>query len=293
MKIRKTASERMFDICNVAFLMVMCLIMLVPIMHVVAGSFSSKIALTHSEVSIWPVGWNVENYKIVLNNTIFWRSFWVSVFLVIVGTTLNMLMTIISAYPLSKMNLKGRKAVMLFIIFTMIFSAPLIPSFLVVKALGLLNTIWALIIPGALSAFNMILCVTFFRGLPEELFEAARVDGMNEYRILFRIVVPLSLPIMVTLILFYAVGHWNSYYSALLYISDAKLRPLQLYLYSIVSQNNTSDLQSGSDGDILMNLSPQGLQMATITVATTPIVMIYPFIQKHFIKGALIGSLKE
>lgn len=292
MKIRKSPAEKTFEIANILFLLVMCAVMLIPILHVVAGSLSSKNALTHSQVGIWPVQWTVENYKVVFTNTTFWRAFGVSVFLVVAGTIINILMTVITAYPLAKTGLKGRRAVMLFIIFIMIFSAPLIPSFLVVKALGLLNTIWALIIPGALSAFNMILCLTFFRSLPEELFEAARVDGMNEYRILFRIAIPLSVPILVTLLLFYAVGHWNSYYSAMLYISNAALRPLQLYLYSIVAQASMADL-SGSAEDVMMDLSPQGLQMATIIVATVPIVLIYPFIQKHFIKGALIGSLKE
>lgn len=292
MKIRKSPAEKTFEIANVLFLLVMCAVMLIPILHVVAGSLSSKNALTHSLVGIWPVEWTMENYKVVFTNTTFWRAFSVSVFLVIAGTLVNILMTVITAYPLAKTGLKGRRAVMLFIIFTMIFSAPLIPSFLVVKALGLLNTIWALIIPSALSAFNMILCLTFFRSLPEELFEAARVDGMNEYRILFRIAIPLSVPILVTLLLFYAVGHWNSYYSAMLYISNAALRPLQLYLYSIVAQASMADL-SGSAEDAMMDLSPQGLQMATIIVATVPIVLIYPFIQRHFIKGALIGSLKE
>ncbi|RAU91463.1 carbohydrate ABC transporter permease [Paenibacillus sp. YN15] len=292
MKIRKSPAEKTFEIANILFLLVMCAVMLIPILHVVAGSLSSKNALTHSLVGIWPVEWTMENYKVVFTNTTFWRAFSVSVFLVIAGTLVNILMTVITAYPLAKTGLKGRRAVMLFIIFTMIFSAPLIPSFLVVKALGLLNTIWALIIPSALSAFNMILCLTFFRSLPEELFEAARVDGMNEYRILFRIAIPLSVPILVTLLLFYAVGHWNSYYSAMLYISNAALRPLQLYLYSIVAQASMADL-SGSAEDAMMDLSPQGLQMATIIVATVPIVLIYPFIQRHFIKGALIGSLKE
>lgn len=267
--------------------------MLAPILHIIAGSFSSRNALTHSRVGIWPVEWTIENYKIVFKNTIFWRSFGISVVVVAIGTIVNILMTVITAYPLAEKGLKGRRIVMLFIIFTMIFSAPLIPSFLVVKALGLLNTLWALIIPGALSAFNMILCLTFFRSLPEELFEAARVDGMSEYRILFRIVIPLSVPILVTLLLFYAVGHWNSYYAAMLYISDAALRPLQLFLYSIVALASASDLQLGNSGDDLLDTSPQGLQMATIIVATVPVVLIYPFIQKHFIKGALIGSLKE
>ncbi len=293
MKIRKSPAEKTFEIVNISFLLVMCAVMLIPILHVVAGSLSSGNALTHSRVGIWPVEWTVENYQVVFTNTTFWRAFGVSVFLAVAGTFINILMTVITAYPLAKTGLKGRRAVMLFIIFTMIFSAPLIPSFLVVKTLGLLNTIWALIIPSALSAFNMILCLTFFRSLPEELFEAARVDGMNEYRILFRIAIPLSVPILVTLLLFYAVGHWNSYYSAMLYISNAALRPLQLYLYSIVAQASASDLQSGSAADVLLDLSPQGLQMATIIVATVPIVLIYPFIQKHFIKGALIGSLKE
>ncbi len=293
MKIRKSPMERTFEIANILFLLMVCAIMLTPILHIVAGSLSSKNALTHSRVGIWPVEWTIENYKIVFKNTIFWRSFGISVVVVTIGTIVNILMTVITAYPLAEKGLKGRRIVMLFIIFTMIFSAPLIPSFLVVKALGLLNTLWALIIPGALSAFNMILCLTFFRSLPEELFEAARVDGMNEYRILFRIAIPLSVPILVTLLLFYAVGHWNSYYTAMLYISDASLRPLQLFLYSIVALASASDLQLGNSGDVLLDTSPQGLQMATIIVATVPVVLIYPFIQKHFIKGALIGSLKE
>ncbi|MBD2843962.1 carbohydrate ABC transporter permease [Paenibacillus sp. IB182496] len=266
--------------------------MLIPVLHVLAGSLSSKNALTHSRVGIWPVEWTIENYVVVFHNPVFWRAFGVSVVIVLLGTALNMLMTTLTAYPLSRTNLKGRRAVMLLIIFTMIFSAPLIPTFLVVKGLGLLNTLWALIIPTALSAFNMILCLTFFRSLPEELLEAARVDGMSEYRILLQIVLPLSVPILVTLVLFYAVSHWNSYYTAMLYISNAQLRPLQLYMYAIVAQSSAADLQSGSEGDILMSLSPQGLQMATIIVATVPVVLIYPFVQRFFIRGALLGSLK-
>lgn len=293
MKIKTSFGEKCFDIANTAFLLLACLLVILPLMHVVAGSLSETNALIHSQVKLWPVGFNLDNYILVFKNTTFWRSFGVTLFVVVVGTLINMVLTVLTAYPLSKPYLKGRRPFMLYIIFTMIFQAPMIPTYLLVKALDMLNTIWALIIPGALSAFNLILCITFFRSLPEELFEAARVDGMSEYRIVWRITMPLSLPIVVTLLLFYAVAHWNNYYSALLYITDAKLRPLQMYLYMLLAQYDTSDARSFMSTITTWDVSPQGLQMATIIVATVPILLIYPFVQKHFIKGAMLGSLKE
>jgi len=293
MKIKQTLGERLFDIFNYILLLLVSSLILIPLLHVLAGSLSETNALIHSKVTLWPVGFNLDNYILVFKNTIFWKSFLVTVFITAVGTTINMLLTIFTGYPLSKTFLRGRKKFMLFIIFTMIFTAPMIPSYLLVKELGMMNSLWALIIPGALAAFNLILCITFFRGLPEELFEAARVDGMNEYRIVAQIAFPLSMPIIVTLALFYSVSHWNNYYSALLYITDPELRPLQLYLYNLLAQFDTSDTMSQMNSMVSYDISPQGLQNATIIVATIPIVIIYPFIQKHFIKGAMIGSLKE
>lgn len=290
MKIKASPGEKVFDVCNVVFLVVICALVLIPLLHIAAASFSSTNALIHSRVKLWPVEFNLDNYKKVVENTSFWLSFRITVFIAVFGTLLNLVLTVLMAYPLSKPGLRGRKVFMLIIVFTMIFSAPLIPTYLIVKGLGLVNTIWAMIIPSAISMFNVVLCLTFLKGLPEELFEAARVDGMSEYGIVFKIAVPLSVPILVTLTLYYAVHHWNSYFAAMIYITKSELRPLQLYLYAMIAQGNTNDMASTIAEE--MDTSPEGLKMATIIVATTPILLIYPFIQKHFIKGTLIGSLK-
>ncbi len=292
MHIRSTLGERIFDAANYLLLLLACITVIVPMAHVLASSFSSNLALVHGKVSVWPVEFTLNNYAIVFQNTVFWRAFGISVFVVVVGTLLNMALTVLTAYPLSKTYLRGRNGVLLFIVFTMIFYPPMIPVYLVVKELGLLNSIWAMIIPVALSQFNILICLTFFRSLPEELFEAARVDGMGETRMVAQIAIPLSKPIMFTLTLFYAVFHWNNYTISLLYITKPILRPLQLYLYNLVAKSEMNEMLA-IVSETTTQLNPQGLQMATIVVATVPIVLIYPFIQKHFIKGALIGSIKE
>lgn len=292
MNIQRSVGEKIFDTANIVVLALACVAVLVPIIHVIASSLSSTNALIHAKVTLWPVEFNLDNYKAVMKNTTFWRAFGISVFVVAVGTLLNMLMTVFTAYPLSKSYLRGRSVVLLYIVFTMIFYPPMIPVYLVVKELALINTVWAMIVPVALSQFNLLICLTFFRSLPEELFEAGRVDGMGEFRMVISIAVPLSKAIMMTLGLFYAVFHWNSYATSLLYITKASLKPLQLYLYNLVAKSDMNDMLA-IVAESTTKLNPQGLQMATIMVATIPIVIIYPFIQKHFIKGALIGSIKE
>ncbi|AGA57396.1 ABC-type sugar transport system, permease component [Thermobacillus composti KWC4] len=293
MAIKRSLGEKIFDACNVIFLVLASLLVVIPVVHVIAGSFSSTQALIQNKVFLVPVDFNLDNYKLVIQNETFWKTFKNSVLLVIVGTAINMVMTLVTAYPLSKSYLKGRKVFILAFVFTMIFHAPLIPSYILIRNLGLLDTFWALVVPPAIGMFNLIMCITFFRSLPEELFEAARVDGMGEYRILWKIAVPLSMPIVVTLLLFYAVNHWNSYFNALIYITDRKLYPLQLYLYHLLAEANAIDNYRGVNTLASLDTSPQGLQLATIVVATVPIVIIYPFLQKHFIKGAMLGSLKE
>ncbi|MBW5444817.1 ABC transporter permease subunit [Cohnella sp. CFH 77786] len=292
MKTRRHPGEVAFDACNAIVLALACVLILLPMAHVLASSFSSNNALIHAEVGLWPVGFHFDNYMAVFRNEMVWTSFKNTLFVVAVGTLINMVLTVLTAYPLSKSYLRGRRVVLFVIVFTLIFYAPIIPTYLVVKSLGMLNTLWALIVPLAVSAFNLLLCLTFFRSLPEELFEAARVDGMTEFRMVWHIAVPLSKPIMFTLMLFYAVQHWNNYYSALLFITKHDMRPLQLYLYTIVAQNNVSEMLSQVT-EASTGMSPQGLQMATVMVATVPVLAIYPFIQKHFVKGALIGSVKE
>lgn len=293
MKIKRSSGEVAFDTANYVILALFCLAVVIPLLYVVAGSLSSNEAITHSEVKLWPVGFNLDNYDFVIHNRVFWRSFGVTALIVVIGTSLNMVLTLLTSYPLSKGWLGGRRAILLFIIFTMIFQAPMVPMYLLIKELHMLDTIWSLIVPSALSAFNMLLCVTFLRSIPEELFEAARVDGMSEYRILWKIVAPLSMPINVTLILFYAVGHWNNYLGPLLYVTDRAKQPLQLYLYNLISQFDMDSAGGQSVLELSSRLTPQGLQMATIVVATVPVIVIYPFLQKHFIKGALLGSVKE
>lgn len=289
---KRSIGEKLFDWINIFALFLISAIVIIPILHVVAGSFSSTYALTHSMVRLWPVELNINNYEMVVRNSLFWNAFRNTLIVVFVGTSINLFLTVITGYPLSKRGLRGKKAIMLFIIFTMIFTAPIIPTYLVVKNLGMLNSLWGLMIPSAISAFNLILCITFFRNLPDELFDSAKVDGLSEYGIVWRIAVPLSAPIMVTLLLFYAVGHWNNYYAPLMYISDARLRTLQLYLYLLVAQSNMNDALTASGAYDIMDTSPQGLQLATIVTATVPIVVVYPFLQRHFIKGALLGSVK-
>jgi len=282
---------KMFDVINVLLLILVCISILLPLLHVVAGSLSGKIPLMRGDVGLWPKDMTWINYELVLQNFAFWRAFRITVFLVVVGTVLNMVLTVMMAYPLSKRYLPGRKIVILFVLVTMIFSAPLIPTYLVLKSFQLLDTVWAMIVPGIISAFNLILAITFFRSLPEELFEAARVDGLSEYGMVARIAMPLAMPIIATLSLFYAVGHWNTYSSGLYFVTSAELKPLQVYLYNIISAGNVEDLAGGSFVDV--DITPEGLKMATIVMATMPIVILYPFIQKYFIKGSTLGSLKE
>ncbi|MEK3885029.1 carbohydrate ABC transporter permease [Paenibacillus sp. PL2-23] len=293
MEIRRSTGEKLFDTLNIVLLSLLSLAAIIPLLHVVAGSFSSANAIIHSKVTLWPVEPTLEHYKLVTQTKAFWLAGWLTIKVVVLGTALNMLLTIIGSYPLSKAYLRGRRPILLFIVFTMIFHAPMIPMYLVVKELGMLNTIGALLIPGAISAFNMMLCITFFRNLPEELFDAAKVDGMSDYRIVWQIVIPLSKPILVTLLLFYAVGHWNNYFTPLLYINDRSMQTLQVYLFNLITLGSSNDMMSAASAESSLNMLPQALEMATIVLATLPIVVLYPFLQKHFVKGATLGSVKE
>lgn len=291
-KIATSTGEKLFEVANIVFLILISLLALIPVAHVFAGSFSSSNAIMQNRVAVWPVEFTLDNFRFIMKTSMIWSALWMTIKVVIIGTAINMFLTILTSYPLSKLYLRGRKFLMLFVVLTIIFQAPLIPTYLVVKELGMLNSMWALIIPSAVAAFNMLLCITFFRGLPEELFDAARVDGMSEYRIVWSIVTPLSLPIIVTLILFYAVGHWNNYFMPLLYINDRTMQTLQMYLYFMISEGNNTDMVGAAASEAAGGMLPQAIQMSVIVIATFPIVVLYPFIQKHFIKGATLGSLK-
>ncbi|HZG75596.1 MAG TPA: carbohydrate ABC transporter permease [Paenibacillus sp.] len=285
---RMHPSRRAFVIFNYTFLTLLSMAMLLPFLHILAGSFSSGPAITQGRVGIVPVEFTFGNFQQVLGDPKIWRSFWVTIGITVVGTTVNLALTSLMSYGLSKHDLRGRSAIVLLVLFTMIFPAPMIPSYLLVKELGLLNSVWSLIVPGAISAFNMIIMISFFRGIPEGLTESARIDGAGEYYTFWKIVLPLSLPSLSTIGLFYAVGHWNSYAQALMYIRNQELFPLQVLLRRLLVD---SDEQMLIRVDTAVQ-SVEGIKMASIMVATIPILLVYPFIQKHFVKGAMLGSIK-
>ncbi|HWO55289.1 carbohydrate ABC transporter permease [Paenibacillus sp. FSL M7-1455] len=281
---------RWFDWFNSIFLALVGCLMVFPLLHVLAKSFSSSKAINAGLVKLFPVDWTLVNYQVILSDSSIWRAFLVSVIITVGGTAINLILTASLAYPLSRPEYTMRKMVLIFILVTMIFQAPLIPNYLIIKNLHLLNTLWALIIPSAISAYNLFIMRSFFVGLPSELIDSARIDGAGELRTMWSVILPLSKPVMATMGLFYAVSHWNSYSTALYYINNRALYPLQMRLREIVLSNDLG--QAGSLLEGFNEVSPAGVQMAVIIVSVLPIVIVYPFLQKYFIKGMLIGSIK-
>lgn len=288
--IKRTLGEKIFDIINVALLTLLGLATLLPFLHVVAKSMSSQVAVSLGKVTFLPIDIQLGTFQYVLNQNQFINSFRNSVIVAVAGTLLGLMLTVMAAYPLSKPRLKGRKVFMMAYIFIMLFSGGMIPNFLLYKTLGLLNTLWALIIPGLASVFNILLVKTFFEQLPESVEESARMDGASNFTILFRIVLPMALPVLAAVGLFFAVSYWNSYFAAVLYITKPSLKPLQQFLYELISQSVT---ESGNiDIDREMNSDPESIRAATIILSTLPILCLYPFLQKYFVKGITIGSVK-
>jgi multiple sugar transport system permease protein/putative aldouronate transport system permease protein len=292
--VRDTGADRTFTIINYLILTIFLLIVLYPLIYVVSASFSSGRAVTTGQVWLWPVDVTLDGYRAIFKHKLLMTGFYNSLFYTGVGTVVNIVMTILAAYPLARRNLFGGGFIMLLFVFTLVFSGGLIPTYLVVQDLGLINTRWALIIPGALSVWNVIITRTFFQqSIPEELREAAQLDGCSDFRFLRDCVIPLSGPIIAVNALFYAIGHWNSYFTAMIYISDQSLYPLQLVLREVLVQGNV-DLTMVADVKELLarqNLR-ELLKYSLIVVASVPLLIVYPFVQKHFVRGVLIGSLK-
>ena len=287
---KTTLGEKIFDIFNIVLLTLLGAATLLPFLHVVAKSMSSQTAVSLGEVTFIPRGIQFGTFQYVLNQAQFLNSFRNSVIIAVAGTVMGLILTVMAAYPLSKPQLKGRKFFMMCYVFIMLFSGGIIPNFLLYKTLGLLNTIWALIIPGLVSVFNILLVKTFFEQLPESVEESARMDGASNFKILFRIVLPMALPVLAAVGLFFAVHYWNSYFAAVLYITKPSLKPLQQFLYELISQSVT---ESGNiDIDRAMNSDPESIRAATIILSTLPILCLYPFLQKYFVKGITIGSVK-
>ena len=283
-----TGPGRVFDVVNVVVLALVGIVAVLPFLYVLAGSFATESELTSRSFFVWPEVWTTASYEAIFATPAFARALATTIAVTVVGTVLQLALTVSMAYPLSRRDLPGRRLLMILVVFTMVFSAGMIPTFLVVKDLGLLDTYWALVLPLAINPFSLIIIRTFFQNLPTELEEAAKIDGATEVGILWRIVLPLSKPVLATFALFYAVGIWNDFMSPLLYLSDTSMWTLQIYLRQVTA---SAELTAG---DIALQETPpaQGVKFAVIAVATLPILLFYPFLQKHFAKGMLIGSVK-
>ncbi|MFM9328370.1 carbohydrate ABC transporter permease [Paenibacillus mesotrionivorans] len=285
----KTLGNRIFDIINHMLLLLIALICVLPFVYVVAVSFASPAEVAKGGLILWPKEWSLASYRYIFSTDTLFRSMLVSIYITVVGTFINLLFTSLMAYPLAKTQLRGRQIILLGVLFTMLFGGGMIPTYFVVKALHLTNSLWALMIPSAISAFNLIVLKNFFQNIPDGLEDSARIDGCNDVGVLFRIVLPLSLPAMATFGLFYAVGHWNQFFNAILYINDNRMWPIQVLLREIVI------LAQSSIGDTTIDsadIQPLTIRMAVIVFATIPILMVYPFLQKHFAKGVMLGSVK-
>lgn len=291
---KPTASDKVFRVLNIVFLIFIVAIVLYPLIFVLSASISEPEHLLKGEVWLLPKGVTFDSYLRVFKNDAILRGYGNTIKYTLVGTALNLLMTIAAAYPLSRKDFYGRGVITAMMVFTMFFSGGLIPRFLLVRDLGLYNSMWALILPGAVSVWNVTIMRTFFQNsIPYELQEAAMIDGCSNIGILTRIVLPLSLPIISVMIMFYSVGHWNAYFNALIYLTDRMKYPLQVLLREILIQENMGDMASFIDEGIIRQMMlAEGLKYAVVVVANLPVLMIYPLIQKHFAKGMMIGGLK-
>ncbi|MCY3833640.1 MAG: carbohydrate ABC transporter permease [Chloroflexi bacterium] len=293
-KVNESAVDRVFMTGNTAFLLVITIIILLPLIFIVSASFSSPEAVIAGRVTLWPVDFSLQGYQTIFEHKKVWNGFANSLFYTFFGTLFNVSMTVIAAYPLSRQDLVGRRVITFAFIFTMLFSGGLIPTYMVVRDLGLLNTRLAMILPTGIGIFNLLIAITFFRTtIPPELIEAARIDGANDFRTFGRIILPLARPIIAVLALFYAVDHWNTYFRALIYLKDQELFPLQLVLREILIQNS---IDASMLIDVEELVAREGLRdllkYSLIVVASVPVLLIYPFVQRHFVKGMMIGSVK-
>ncbi|MDU0201844.1 MULTISPECIES: carbohydrate ABC transporter permease [Paenibacillus] len=288
---KQTYGEKVFQVVNYLFLAAAAGTMLMPLVHLLAVSLSSPIAADSKTVFLLPVEFTWASWGHILQNKGLWSAFGVTLYITVVGTLLSMLFSVLTAFPLSRKEFLIRKPFMLAVIITMIFNAPMIPFFLTVRELGMMNSLWSLILPGLIGTFNMIIIRTFFMGIPAELDDSARMDGCTDAGILFRIYLPLSKPVLATVSLFYAVGYWNTFQRAVLFIRDPNKWPLQMKLRAYLQSPEELTAVNLFLGDYDFNTTT--LKAATILFATVPIILVYPYLQKYFVKGSMLGSLKE
>lgn len=293
MAIKHTPQEKIFDFCNISVMIIMVIVTMYPFMHVLMASFSdSNLLMQHTGIFLWPVGFNTDAYGYVLENKRIYSGYFNTIFVVVIGTILNVLITSLGAYVLSRKQLAVRKLLTIAIVFTMYFSGGMIPRYILINNnLGLKNTLWVLILPGLVSTFNLIVMRTAFFGVPESIEESARLDGANDFVILFRVILPTIMSTVAVIILFYAVEHWNAWFDASLFLRQKEKYPLQLVLREILILSNTEAMTNSVDFTDKEAIG-ESIKYATIIVTTLPIICIYPFLQKYFVKGVMIGAVK-
>ncbi|SFA74275.1 putative aldouronate transport system permease protein [Cohnella sp. OV330] len=294
MTIKRSLSEHLFDAANVIIMLILVVLTLYPFYYVLMASVSdANLLVGHEGLLLWPKNLSMAAYDLVMKNPNILTGYRNTIAVVTLGTTLNIFMTSLGAYVLSRKGLYWMKPLSVMIVLTMFFSGGLIPTYLLVNnTLHLGDSLFALILPGLISTWNLIVMRTSFEALPEALMESARIDGAGEWRILFKVVMPLSLPVISVMILFYGVSHWNAWFSAVIYLRDRELFPLQVILREILIQNSTDSMMTGAGSGDRESIG-ESIKYATIIVATLPILVVYPFLQKYFVKGVMVGAVKE
>lgn len=297
--LRQSTGDRIFQIANTTFLLLLVALILYPLLYIISASVSDPTYVNSGQMWLLPKGFTLEGYNRVFQNRDIWTGYMNSILYTVGGVALNLLVTLPCAYALSRRNLAGRRLFTLLIVFTMFFSGGLIPTYLLVKSLGLVNTYGALILPSAASAINIVVSRTFFQGnVPQEMEEAAAMDGCSDFRLFVQIILPLSKALIAVMALFYGVGHWNQYFNALIYLSDRGLYPLQLFLREILVQQEVSAQMLAMGSDLNIDMSAQTriselIKYTVMIIAALPLLLVFPFVQKHFVQGVMIGSLKQ
>jgi len=288
--VKKSFGEKCFNTINLIILTVCALLTLLPFVHIIAKSFSAEWAVLANKVIFLPKGFQIDTYRYALMQPEFMNSFLISVITTAIGTLISMALTTIAAYPLSRRHLRGRKILIQIFVFTMLFNGGLIPNFILVKSLGLLNNPAVIIIVQMFDIFNLLVIKSFFEGIPESIEEAARIDGASHYYVYLKIVIPMSLPVIATVSLYYAVNYWNNFFTPMMYITKPSAKPMQLLIYELITQSkNASEITDLTQYEI----TADSIRAASVVISMVPILLVYPFLQKYFIKGITLGSVKE
>ncbi|MGO4370831.1 carbohydrate ABC transporter permease [Paenibacillus sp. MCAF20] len=289
----KTAGYKTFSVFNFVLLAIICITCVIPLIHILAVSFSASSPANANLVKLWPIGFNLDAYSKTLNNANFFNALKVGLWRTVLGTVVGMSLMILAGYSLSKDNrvFRSRSIYTWFFLFTMLFSGGIVPGYMLIRNLDLMNSIWALVLPGAINVFNMVLLMNFFRAVPKELEEAATIDGAGQFRTLWSVFLPISMPALATISLFTMVTHWNSWFDGLLYITDYRKYPLSTFLQTIIVQQDFNKINP--DINELKNISQRTVKSAQIFIGTLPILLVYPFLQRYFVKGIILGAVKE